>query len=85
DSALMIRNIERVPVRKDVGRDVGNAVGNASGMQAVGKQAGGSRANGGMANGGLQFRSGGGITGHSEAESEYREMIEKVYVPIIRV
>ncbi|MEX2371644.1 MAG: hypothetical protein WD578_11605, partial [Bacteroidales bacterium] len=63
----------------------GNAVGNTSGKQTIGKQADGSRAKGGKASGGLQFRSGGGITGHSEAESEYREMIEKVYVPIIRV
>lgn len=33
--------------------------------------------------GGLQFRSGGGITGHSEARKEYNEMIEKVYVPFV--
>jgi len=33
--------------------------------------------------GGLQFRSGGGITGHSEAQKEYNEMIDKVYVPFI--
>lgn len=33
--------------------------------------------------GGLQFRSGGGITGHSEAQQEYNEMIDKVYVPFI--
>ena len=99
DSAVMIRYIERASVGKDVGRDVGNAVGNTSGNQTVenqivgnqttGKQTGRSRAkegkaNGGMANVGLQFRSGGGITGHSEAEAEYREMIEKVYVPIVR-
>jgi para-aminobenzoate synthetase component 1 len=32
---------------------------------------------------GLQFRSGGGITGHSEVHNEYNEMIEKVYVPFI--
>ena len=32
---------------------------------------------------GLQFRSGGGITGHSQMENEYQEMIDKVYVPII--
>jgi para-aminobenzoate synthetase component I len=38
----------------------------------------------GEADGGLQFRSGGGITGHSEAAAEYNEMIEKVYVPIVR-
>ena len=31
----------------------------------------------------LQFRSGGGITGHSNMEDEYQEMIDKVYVPII--
>ncbi len=31
---------------------------------------------------GLQFRSGGGITANSEAESEYNELIDKVYVPI---
>ena len=31
---------------------------------------------------GLQFRSGGGITGHSQMENEYQEMIDKVYVPI---
>lgn len=30
----------------------------------------------------LYFRSGGGITCKSEAESEYNEMIQKVYVPI---
>lgn len=34
-------------------------------------------------NGRLQFRSGGGITGYSEARSEYNEMIEKVYVPFV--
>mgnify|MGYP006300188563 CR=1 FL=1 len=33
--------------------------------------------------GGLQFRSGGGITGHSEARAEYDELIQKVYVPVI--
>jgi para-aminobenzoate synthetase component 1 len=32
---------------------------------------------------GLRFRSGGGITGSSDPESEYREMIDKVYVPIV--
>jgi len=32
---------------------------------------------------GLRFRSGGGITGHSDPESEYQEMIDKVYVPIV--
>lgn len=31
----------------------------------------------------LRFRSGGGITGHSDMLSEYKELIEKVYVPII--
>ena len=30
---------------------------------------------------GLQFRSGGGITALSNAEAEYNEMLEKVYVP----
>ncbi len=30
----------------------------------------------------LQFRSGGGITGHSKMEDEYNEMLDKVYVPI---
>lgn len=30
----------------------------------------------------LYFRSGGGITCNSKAESEYNEMIQKVYVPI---
>ena len=32
---------------------------------------------------GLQFRSGGGITGHSDPKEEYKEMIQKVYVPIV--
>ncbi|MCF8225726.1 MAG: aminodeoxychorismate synthase component I [Bacteroidales bacterium] len=32
---------------------------------------------------GLQFRSGGGITGHSDPQLEYKEMLDKVYVPII--
>jgi para-aminobenzoate synthetase component 1 len=32
--------------------------------------------------GGLQFRSGGGITDNSDPESEYNELIDKVYVPI---
>lgn len=32
---------------------------------------------------GLRFRSGGGITGQSDAASEFKEMIEKVYVPIV--
>ena len=32
---------------------------------------------------GLQFRSGGGITGHSDARTEYDELIQKVYVPIV--
>jgi para-aminobenzoate synthetase component I len=35
--------------------------------------------------GGLQFRSGGGITCNSDAESEYNELIDKVYVPIARI
>lgn len=33
---------------------------------------------------GLQFRSGGGITTHSDADAEYQELIDKVYVPIAR-
>jgi para-aminobenzoate synthetase component I len=33
-------------------------------------------------NEGLVFRSGGGITTYSNAESEYQEMIDKVYVPL---
>ncbi len=32
---------------------------------------------------GLVFKSGGGITVYSDAESEYREMIDKVYVPVV--
>lgn len=32
----------------------------------------------------LFFRSGGGITIHSEVKSEYQELIDKVYVPIAR-
>jgi len=32
----------------------------------------------------LFFKSGGGITVYSDAESEYQELIDKVYVPIIR-
>ncbi len=32
---------------------------------------------------GMQFRSGGGVTAMSKMENEYKEMIEKVYVPII--
>ncbi|MCB2221628.1 MAG: aminodeoxychorismate synthase component I [Bacteroidetes bacterium] len=32
----------------------------------------------------LIFKSGGGITSFSECEKEYRELIEKVYVPIVR-
>ncbi len=32
---------------------------------------------------GLHFRSGGGITCFSEAASEYREMIDKVYLPLV--
>ncbi|MDA3979699.1 aminodeoxychorismate synthase component I [Gallibacterium sp. AGMB14963] len=31
---------------------------------------------------GLQFRSGGGITRHSEVTSEYEELLAKVYIPI---
>lgn len=31
---------------------------------------------------GLVFKSGGGITSHSTASSEYNELIEKIYVPI---
>jgi para-aminobenzoate synthetase component 1 len=30
----------------------------------------------------LYYKSGGGITSMSNAESEYREMIDKIYVPI---
>jgi len=33
---------------------------------------------------GLIFKSGGGITYKSQAEAEYQEMIDKVYVPIVR-
>ena len=32
---------------------------------------------------GLVFKSGGGITALSDVESEYREMIQKIYVPVI--
>lgn len=32
---------------------------------------------------GLQFRSGGGITAYSEANAEYKELLDKVYVPAI--
>lgn len=31
----------------------------------------------------LIFKSGGGITNHSKAETEYQELIDKVYVPVI--
>lgn len=31
---------------------------------------------------GLLFKSGGGITSHSDARAEYNEMIEKIYVPV---
>jgi para-aminobenzoate synthetase component 1 len=31
----------------------------------------------------LIFKSGGGITNHSNAETEYQELIDKVYVPVI--
>ncbi len=34
--------------------------------------------------GSLTFKSGGGITAHSVAENEYEEMIQKIYVPIVR-
>jgi len=34
-------------------------------------------------NGQMHFRSGGGITVNSQAESEYQEMIDKVYVPFV--
>lgn len=34
--------------------------------------------------GSLTFKSGGGITASSNAEKEYKEMIQKIYVPIIR-
>ncbi|WP_196756049.1 chorismate-binding protein, partial [Aggregatibacter actinomycetemcomitans] len=33
---------------------------------------------------GLFFRSGGGITIQSNAQEEYRELIQKVYVPLQR-
>ncbi|HXP49725.1 MAG TPA: aminodeoxychorismate synthase component I [Bacteroidia bacterium] len=36
-------------------------------------------------NGQLYFKSGGGITVYSDAESEYQELIDKVYVPINRI
>jgi para-aminobenzoate synthetase component 1 len=32
---------------------------------------------------GLVFKSGGGITALSDAESEYQEMIKKIYVPVV--
>ena len=35
------------------------------------------------ADGGLRFRSGGGITALSDCESEYQELIDKVYVPLV--
>jgi len=35
-------------------------------------------------NGSLTFKSGGGITANSVAEKEYEEMIQKIYVPIVR-
>jgi para-aminobenzoate synthetase component I len=93
DSAVMIRYIERVDAGNAVGRDAGNDTVNVDGDVSVndsGKQANGLLAKGGKvdrskSNGGLQFRSGGGITGHSEAAAEYKEMIEKVYVPIVRL
>lgn len=34
--------------------------------------------------GSLSFKSGGGITANSVAEKEYKEMIQKIYVPIVR-
>lgn len=34
-------------------------------------------------NGQLLFKSGGGITARSEAQSEYREIIDKVYLPLV--
>jgi uncharacterized pabA-like protein PM1464 len=33
---------------------------------------------------GLVFRSGGGITVQSDVQEEYRELIQKVYVPLQR-
>jgi para-aminobenzoate synthetase component I len=94
DSAVMIRYIERAGALQDVGNAAGQDAGNVPGKQPGGKQPRGmlakgsnvnlSKVNLGKTNGGLQFRSGGGITGHSEAEAEYREMIEKVYLPIVR-
>lgn len=36
------------------------------------------------ADGSITFKSGGGITAHSIAEKEYEEMIQKIYVPIVR-
>ena len=36
------------------------------------------------ADGSLTFKSGGGITANSIAEKEYEEMIQKIYVPIVR-
>ena len=35
------------------------------------------------ADGVLRFRSGGGITALSDCESEYQELIDKVYVPLV--
>ena len=35
-------------------------------------------------NGSLTFKSGGGITANSVAKKEYEEMIQKIYVPIVR-
>jgi len=32
---------------------------------------------------GLVFRSGGGITADSDPEMEYREMTDKIYVPVV--
>ena len=36
-------------------------------------------------NGNLFYKSGGGITAYSNAESEYMEMVNKVYVPLARI
>jgi para-aminobenzoate synthetase component 1 len=33
-------------------------------------------------NDGLYIKSGGGITSFSNCESEYREMVDKVYLPV---
>ena len=36
-----------------------------------------------QADGSLIFKSGGGITVFSDAKSEYQEMIDKIYLPIL--